>query len=220
MFGLRRFCFRSPERDRETMERRLALIQRVVRSAIAEAEGESKGLRTRLARTRRSVMSLLAQVQDREPDPACRAELTILERTVLAGEQSLPFGPGRPALSTAEIANWESPIFLCDRHRFAEYVPASSQPAPARGPPAPDLSTTAIRASILEPQLRLLTVYPADFGGMIIGRRPRVRPRGFPVSPAPAPRWQPLEPGDPHPSSPFPRCALPSIESSWTQGGA
>jgi hypothetical protein len=89
MFGLRRFRFRSPERDRETMERRLALIQRVVRSAIAEAEGESKGLRTRLARTRRSVMSLLAQVQDREPDPACRAELTILERTVRAGEQSL-----------------------------------------------------------------------------------------------------------------------------------
>jgi hypothetical protein len=89
MFGLRRFRFRSPERDRETMERRLALIQRVVRSAIAEAEGESKGLRTRLARTRRSVMSLLAQVQDRDPDPACRAELTILERTVRAGEQSL-----------------------------------------------------------------------------------------------------------------------------------
>jgi hypothetical protein len=89
MFGLRRFRFRSPERDRETMERRLALIQRVVRSAIAETEGESKGLRTRLARTRRSVMSLLAQVKDREPEPACRAELTILERTVLGGEQSL-----------------------------------------------------------------------------------------------------------------------------------
>jgi hypothetical protein len=89
MFGLRRFCFRSPERDRETIERRLALIQRVVRSAITEAEGESKGLRTRLARTRRSVMSLLAQVKDREPEPDCRAELSILERTVLGGEQSL-----------------------------------------------------------------------------------------------------------------------------------
>jgi hypothetical protein len=89
MFGLRRFRFRSPERDRETMERRLALIQRVVRSEIAEAEAEPKGLRTRLARTRRSVMSLLAQVQDRETDPACRVELTTLERTVVAGEQSL-----------------------------------------------------------------------------------------------------------------------------------
>jgi hypothetical protein len=89
MFGLRRFRFRSPERDRDAMERRLALIRRVVRSGIAEAEGESKGLRIRLARTRRSVMSLLAQVQAREPDPACRAELTILERTVLAGEQNL-----------------------------------------------------------------------------------------------------------------------------------
>jgi hypothetical protein len=86
---LRRFRFRSPERDRDAIERRLALSPRPVRSAIAEAEGESKGLRVRIARTRRSVMSLLAQVQDREKDPACRAELTILERTVLAGEQSL-----------------------------------------------------------------------------------------------------------------------------------
>jgi hypothetical protein len=84
MFGLRRFRFRSPERDRETMERRLALIQRVVRSGIAEAEAESKGLRTRLARTRRSVMSVLAQVQDRETDPACRVELTTLLNVLLS----------------------------------------------------------------------------------------------------------------------------------------
>ena len=34
-------------------------------------------------------MSLLAQVEAREPDPTCRAELTRLERTVLAGEQNL-----------------------------------------------------------------------------------------------------------------------------------
>jgi hypothetical protein len=88
MFGLRRFRFRSPERNRDAMERRLALIRRVVRSSIAEAESESKGLRARVARTRRSVISLRAQVEDREPDPACRAELTNLERTLLAGEQS------------------------------------------------------------------------------------------------------------------------------------
>jgi hypothetical protein len=35
------------------------------------------------------VMSLHAQVEAREPDAACRAELTNLERTLLAGQQSL-----------------------------------------------------------------------------------------------------------------------------------
>jgi hypothetical protein len=86
MFGLRRLCFRSPERNRETEERRLARIKGVVHSAVSEAEAELKGVRTRVARTRRSVMSLLAQVEEREPDPACRVELTNLERTLLAGE--------------------------------------------------------------------------------------------------------------------------------------
>jgi hypothetical protein len=89
MFGLRRFRFRSPERNRETDERRLSGIKVVVHSAVLEAEAELKGLRARVAKTRRGVMSLLAQVEDREPDPACRAELTNLERTLRAGEQSL-----------------------------------------------------------------------------------------------------------------------------------
>jgi hypothetical protein len=89
MFGLRRFRFRSPERNREAMDRRLALIQRVVRSAVVEAESESKGLRMRIARMRRSVMSLLGQVEEREPDPSCRAELTNLEHTLVVGEQNL-----------------------------------------------------------------------------------------------------------------------------------
>ncbi len=39
MFGLRRFRFRSLERDGDAMERRLARIQKAVRSGIAEAEG-------------------------------------------------------------------------------------------------------------------------------------------------------------------------------------
>jgi hypothetical protein len=89
MFGLSRFRFRSPERNRETDERRLSRIKGVVRSAVLEAEAELKGLRARVAKTRRGVMSLLAQVEDREPDPACRVELTNLERTLRAGEQSL-----------------------------------------------------------------------------------------------------------------------------------
>jgi hypothetical protein len=89
MFGLRRFRFRSPERNRETDERRLSRIKGVVHSAVFEAEAEFRGLRARVARTRRSVMSLLAQVEEREPDPACRAELANLEHTLVAGDQSL-----------------------------------------------------------------------------------------------------------------------------------
>jgi hypothetical protein len=89
MFGLRRFRFRSPERNRDTEERRLVRIKGVVHSAVLEAEAELKGLRARVAKTRRAVMSLLAQVKDSEPEPACRAELTSLERTLRAGEQSL-----------------------------------------------------------------------------------------------------------------------------------
>src|ERR1700722_774265 len=45
MFGLRRFRFRSPERNRESAERRFALIQSAVRTALVDAERESKGLR-------------------------------------------------------------------------------------------------------------------------------------------------------------------------------
>jgi chromosome segregation ATPase len=89
MFGHRRFRFRSPERDRASAERRLALIQSAVRSAIADTEGESKGLRVRVAKTRSSVASLLAQVEERETAPACRAELTNLEHALLTGERSL-----------------------------------------------------------------------------------------------------------------------------------
>jgi hypothetical protein len=89
MFGLRRFRFRSPERDRASAERRLGHIRGAVRIAIAEAEAESKGLRLRVAKTRSSVVSLQVQVQGRETDPACRAELSNLEHALLTGERSL-----------------------------------------------------------------------------------------------------------------------------------
>jgi hypothetical protein len=41
MFSLRLFRFRSLERNRESDERRIAFIQKVVRSAVAEAEAEA-----------------------------------------------------------------------------------------------------------------------------------------------------------------------------------
>ena len=79
MFGLRRFRFRSPERNRASAERRLALIGTVVRSAIVDAEGESKGLRVRVAQARSSVVCLLAQVQEAR-DRTKRRERTISAR--------------------------------------------------------------------------------------------------------------------------------------------
>jgi hypothetical protein len=93
MFGLRRFRFRSPERNRETEERRLARIKGVVHSAVLEAEAELKGVRARIVGTRRSVMSLLAQVEEREPDPACRVDSSILN------------GPFSPASEASR--NWK-----------------------------------------------------------------------------------------------------------------
>jgi hypothetical protein len=55
MFGLRLFRFRSPERNRETDEQRLACIREVVRAAVSEAEAEFRGFRARVARTWRSM---------------------------------------------------------------------------------------------------------------------------------------------------------------------
>jgi hypothetical protein len=44
MFGLRRFRFRSPERNRENDERRLTRIKAVTHSAVLEADAELRGL--------------------------------------------------------------------------------------------------------------------------------------------------------------------------------
>jgi DNA repair exonuclease SbcCD ATPase subunit len=54
-----RFSFRSPERDRETDERRFGLVRMTVRSAIGDGEIEAKGLRARIAEARRSAMFLV-----------------------------------------------------------------------------------------------------------------------------------------------------------------
>jgi hypothetical protein len=56
------FRFRSPERDRESDERRFGLVRTVVRSSIADAEAEAEGLRARIADARRSAMFLVQHV--------------------------------------------------------------------------------------------------------------------------------------------------------------
>jgi hypothetical protein len=89
MCGFRIFRFRSLERDRTTDERRVALIQKVVLSAVAEAEAEAKGLRVRISKVRCSAIFLVEQVDDHEPDPIRRADLTSVEKQLLANERRL-----------------------------------------------------------------------------------------------------------------------------------
>jgi hypothetical protein len=89
MYVLRVFRFRSPERDRETDERRIALIRKAARSALAEAEAEATGLRDCIAKARRSAIFLVQQRDNGEPDPSNRTKLTSLEQQLLASEQRL-----------------------------------------------------------------------------------------------------------------------------------
>jgi hypothetical protein len=89
MFFFRLFQFRSPDRDQETDNRRVALVQKALRSAVADAEAEVKGLRIRIAKARMSLTSLLAQIEDGDPEPALGAQLNSAEQRLLAGEQRL-----------------------------------------------------------------------------------------------------------------------------------
>lgn len=89
MFNLRLFRFRSPERNRETDNRRLALIQKTVRSALADAEAEATGLRARILKARRSAFFLVEQIEGRPPEPARDVELRILEVRLLTAESRL-----------------------------------------------------------------------------------------------------------------------------------
>jgi hypothetical protein len=89
MFSLRLFGFRSLERNRENDERRIAFIQKVVRSAVAEAEAEAAGLQARMAKARKSAISLVEHVESGEPDRSHHAELANLEARFLVGEQRL-----------------------------------------------------------------------------------------------------------------------------------
>jgi hypothetical protein len=84
-----RFRFRSPERDRESDERRFGLIRTVVRSAIADAEAEAKGLRARIAEARRSAIFLVEHVDYGDYAPTSRADLKTREEHLLAIERRL-----------------------------------------------------------------------------------------------------------------------------------
>jgi hypothetical protein len=89
MFGLHHLRFRSPERNRETDERRFGLIRMTVRSAIEDAEAEATGLRARVAEARRLGMFLVQRVDDDESVPTPRAEFMNSAKQLLAIEHRL-----------------------------------------------------------------------------------------------------------------------------------
>jgi hypothetical protein len=82
-------CFRSAVRNRENDGHRLELIRKAVRSAVADAEAEATGLRTRIAKVRRSAIFLVEQGDSGELDPNHLAKVTNLEQQLLAGERRL-----------------------------------------------------------------------------------------------------------------------------------
>jgi hypothetical protein len=85
MSSVREFRFRSPERDRATDANRIALIQKVVSSAVADATAEATGLRARIAQAQRSLIFPVERVPRSEADES-RAGLTRLEQQLLAAE--------------------------------------------------------------------------------------------------------------------------------------
>jgi hypothetical protein len=89
MFSLRTFRFRSLQRNRETDERRAALIQKTIRSAIADAKAEATGLRARIAKTQTSAVFLVEQIDGGELDSSHRAKLTPLEKDLFTAEERL-----------------------------------------------------------------------------------------------------------------------------------
>jgi hypothetical protein len=88
VFGLSLFSFRSPQRNQETDRRRLSQIWKVVNSAISHAETETKGLRVRIAKARRS-MAFLVDIDGGESDLSSHAELNTVERYIGAAEARL-----------------------------------------------------------------------------------------------------------------------------------
>jgi hypothetical protein len=89
MFLFRMFQFRSSDRDQETDRRRIALVRKAVHSAVADAEAEVTGLRTRISKARTSLTCLLARIEDGDTEARFRAELTNVERRLLAAEQRI-----------------------------------------------------------------------------------------------------------------------------------
>jgi hypothetical protein len=85
LFGLTFSRWQPPERNAKTDERRLSQIWKLVSSAIADAEGERKGLRVKIEKARRS-SGFLLEIDFGECDPSNHTELKMIERYIGAAE--------------------------------------------------------------------------------------------------------------------------------------
>ena len=83
------FRSRSPERDRETDQARLAHIHQTVRTCVTNAESELTGLGARLEKARHSASMLVGNIDNSEHDEASRSELRSAEERLLAAERRI-----------------------------------------------------------------------------------------------------------------------------------
>jgi predicted nucleic acid-binding Zn-ribbon protein len=83
------FRSRSPQRDRETDQARLARIHQTVRTCVTNAESELNGLRARLEKARQSASMLVGNVDNSEREQASRSELRSAEERLLAAERRI-----------------------------------------------------------------------------------------------------------------------------------
>jgi hypothetical protein len=131
--------FRSMERNRETDERRIALIQEAVSAAVADARAEAAGLRDRIARERRSLISIVEESDSGVPGPSHRSDVVTLEQQILAAEHKAPGASGssrvpsefRICRESAAALIWASAI-----RSLAEFGPISPDPVIQHGSPS------------------------------------------------------------------------------------
>jgi predicted nucleic acid-binding Zn-ribbon protein len=83
------FRSRSPQRDRETDQARLARIHQTVRTCVTNAESELNGLRARLEKAQHSASMLVGNIDNNEHDEASRSELRSAEERLLATERRI-----------------------------------------------------------------------------------------------------------------------------------
>jgi hypothetical protein len=86
MFSPGLYRFRSAERNREVDNRRFALIQRAVRTALAEAEAEASGLGARIAKARRALFFLKECRRAESCPPDNDVELATIEKSLRTAE--------------------------------------------------------------------------------------------------------------------------------------
>jgi hypothetical protein len=83
------FGFRSPQRDRESDQTRLARVHQVVCSAVTDAESELNGLRGRLEKVRQSAIALVGTMENGDGEEGHKSKLKTIEERLLVAERRI-----------------------------------------------------------------------------------------------------------------------------------